>query len=166
MPKSAKPRKPYRPKQIMLNTMEYAKENVATLSSYHSSYLLNLKIKNSGAMVALMRGNARKQDMDTLIAMSNIVEALWEMGFGKEYENICVEGCYALLSIIYRATEHGRFTPKAEEIKQLNMLMELHDAQMDTITVRDIEKAISLAKRKLKENKDIIRLPAVPEHLK
>lgn len=166
MPKSSKPRKKYRPKGVMVNTMEYAMENVATLSSYHSNYLLDLKIKNSDAMVSLMRGTARKRDMDTLVAMSNIVEALWQLGFGKEYENVSIEGRYALLSIIHRASTHGRFTPFSAEIAQLNTLMELHDAQMDIITVRDIEKAIRLAQRKLRSDKDIVRLPDVPEHLK
>ena len=165
MATNKKPRKRYRPKPINCNTIGFAMESVATLSSMHSDYLLNLKIKNSEAMVALMRGTATKADMDTLIAMSNIVEALHSMGFGKEYQDVCVEGRYAILSVIYRAVDKLKFVLTASEIKALNTLMELHDAQFEVITVRDVEKALQIAKRKIRQN-DAIKLPKLPEELR
>jgi hypothetical protein len=41
--------------------------------------------------------------------------------------------------------------------------MELHDAQMDVITVRDIEKALALVKFKIQYDEDTIKLAKVPE---
>ena len=77
-------RSKYRPKGVRLDTIGYVMESLKPVAK-HESYLLDLKIKNSEAMVALMRGSAVKGDMDTLIAMSNIVEALYQLGFGAEY---------------------------------------------------------------------------------
>lgn len=154
----------YRPRQVILNTIAFVQESVTPVAK-HDSYLLDLKITNSMAMAALMQGTATKRDMDVIIAMNNIAEALYELGFGRQYRGITTEGRYAILSIVYRAVERLKFTPTGAEVKALNMLMELHDAQMDAITVRDMEKAIALAKRKIKA-KDAVMLPAVPENLK
>ena len=38
-----------------------------------------------------------------------------------------------------------RFVPTAEQIKALQNLMELHDAQMDVITIKDMERALAFA---------------------
>ena len=159
-----KKRSKYRPRRVLLNTMAFVQESLTPVA-LHDTYLLDLKIVNSMAMASLMKGTATKRDMDVLVAMSNIVEALYELGFGRQYQDVATEGRYAILSIVYRAVERLRFVPTGEDIKRLNTLMELHDAQMDAITIADIERAISLAKRRI-SSKDSITLPTVPEVLK
>ena len=141
-------RSSYRPKGVRLDTLGYVKESLKRVAS-HDSYLLDLKIKNSEAMLALMRGEATKGDMDTLIAMSNIVEALYRLGFGSEYKEVGIGGREALLNIVHRAVTTKRFVPTAEQIKALQLLMELHDAQMDVITIKDMERALALAKNEM-----------------
>lgn len=157
-------RSKYRPKHVLVNPVAYAVESVSTVAS-HKKFLLELKIKNSQAMYALTHGKATKADMDMLIAMSNMTEALHGLGFGEEYKEVCIGGREALISIAYRAKEHGRFTPTGPEIQALQLLMELHDAQMDVITVKDIERAIAVVEGKLARDKDTIRLPAAPAAL-
>ena len=159
-----KKRSKYRPKRVLLNTMAFVQESLTPVAK-HDNYLLDLKIVNSMAMASLMKGTATKRDMDVLVAMSNIVEALYELGFGRQYQDVATEGRYAILSIVCRAVERLRFVPTGEDIKRLYTLMELHDAQMDVITIADMERAISLAKRRI-SSKDSITLPTVPEVLK
>lgn len=159
-----KKRSKYRPRRVLLDTMAFVKESLTPVAK-HDNYLLDLKIVNSMAMASLMKGTATKRDMDVLVAMSNIVEALYELGFGRQYQNVATEGRYAILSIVYRAVERLRFVPTGEDIKRLNTLMELHDAQMDVITIADMERAISLAKRRIAA-KDSVALPSVPEVLR
>ena len=159
-----KKRSKYRPRRVLLDTMAFVQESLTPVA-LHDTYLLDLKIVNSMAMASLMKGTATKRDMDVLVAMSNIVEALYELGFGRQYQDVATEGRYAILSIVYRAVERLRFVPTGEDIKRLNTLMELHDAQMDAITIADMERAISLAKRRIAA-KDSITLPTVPEVLK
>lgn len=147
-----KPRKKYRPKPVLQNPVGYVLESMVPIRS-HDFPLVDLKIKNHMAMTMLLQGKAKKDDMDKLIALSNMSEALWELGFGKEYQNVCVDGRYAILSIVNRATKHGRFTPTGPEITMLNTLMELHDAQMEVITVKDMEKAVILVEAEMKAKK-------------
>lgn len=163
MPKSAKPRKKYKPRGTLLDPMGYVLEGMTPIAK-HGSYLLDLKIKNSMSMHALLHGTAKKRDMDALVAMSNIVEALTRLGFGAEYKDIAVEGRYAILSIIYRANTKRQFTPAGPEIKALQELMMLHDEQMGIITINDIEEAMRIAKKEIKARAAVF-LPAVPEEL-
>ena len=157
-------RSKYRPRRVLLDTMAFVQESLTPVAK-HDNYLLDMKIVNSMAMASLMKGTATKRDMDVLVAMSNIVEALYELGFGRQYQNVATEGRYAILSIVYRAVERLRFVPTGEDIKRLNTLMELHDAQMDVITIADMERAIALAKRRI-ATKDSLALPPVPEVLR
>ena len=143
MPANKKPRKAYKPRQ-KLNPLIVVGENIRPVAS-HTSYLLDLRVKNSSAMASLLGGHATKRDMDTIIAMSNIVYALLHFGFGKEYEEEATQGRMAIIGIAHRAVKVGRFVPTGPEIKALNDLMELHDAQMDVITVKDMDRAIAYA---------------------
>jgi hypothetical protein len=165
MGSSAKPRKKYRPKPVLVNPVGYVLESLMPVRN-HDFDMVALKIKNSEAMVALLQGRAKKPDMNILIAMSNIVEALWGLGFGGEFKDVSIHGKTALLSIVQRATTHGRFTPTGVEIKMLNELMELHDAQMEVITVKDMEKAVAVVRKRLSSDKHTVKLPTVPDHLK
>lgn len=143
--------------------MGFVTERITPITK-HESYLIDLQLKNSQAMAALLQGRATKRDMDTLIAMSNIVEALQRNGFGTDYTDVAVDGREAILKIVWRAVDKLRFVPTGPEINALNLLMELHDAQMEIITVQDMEAAIALAK-KLIRDKHAAMLPAVPKEL-
>lgn len=160
-----KPRKKYRPRPVLRDPLGYVVDSVTYLST-NNFPLVDLKIKHSQAMCALLQGTAKKYDIDKLIAMCNITEALWEMGFGKEYKEVFVGGKCAILAIVDRATKHGRFTPTGPEIGMLNLLMQLHDAQLDIITVKDMEKAIRTVETRLKHKHKVVRLPSVPDSLK
>lgn len=154
MPANKKPRKTYRPKP-KLNTLIVVGENIRPVAS-HTTYLLDLRLKNSSAMAALLAGHATKKDMDMIVAMSNITYALQQLGFGKEHDEVATQGRIAIISIAHRATKVGRFVPTGPEIKALNELMELHDAQMDVITVKDMDRAIEYARR---QERNATRLP-------
>jgi hypothetical protein len=52
-----------------------------------------------------------------------------------------------------RGAETSRFTLKAQEMSHLNDIMELHDAQMDLITIKDMERATMLIKREFEQKK-------------
>jgi len=69
------------------------------------------------------------------------------MGFGKTYKDVMDQGHEALLAVGRRSNGTGRYILKANEMAALNLLMELHDAQLDIITVKDMERAIKLVEK-------------------
>ena len=132
--------------------MGYVLESMTPVAS-HDNFLLDLKIKNHSAMALLTQGKATREDMDKLINMSNITEALYRMGFGTEYKDVLANGSSALLAVARRGAETNRFVLWAQEMTALNDLMELHDAQMDVITIRDVEKAIALVENERRQKR-------------
>lgn len=146
MPTSKKPRKAYRPKPVRLNALGYVLESVKPVAE-HDTYLADLKITNHSAMTELVQGRANQHHISILVGMSNMIEGLWRLGFGREYEQVLIDGQAALKTLTDRAARLGRFTPTGPEIVALNAYMDLHDAQMEVTTVKDIERALDLAKR-------------------
>jgi hypothetical protein len=148
-------RSKYRPKPVIQNPLAYVLESMTPIAQ-HETYWVDLRVKNSMAMAQLFRGQATKPDMDTLIAMHNICEALWQMGKGAEYSDVLMRGKAAMLDVCGRGAASGRFVLKAPEMQALNDLMELHDAQMETSTIRDLEHALALARNQIANKKAFV----------
>lgn len=147
-------RSKYRPKKVLANPVGYVLEGMTSVAK-HDSFLVDLKIKNHLSMTSLTQGKATREDMDKLISMANITEALYRMGFGTDYKDVVQEGSSALLAIARRGAESNRFVLWSTEMKALNTLMELHDAQMEVITVKDMEKAVALVENERKQKRMI-----------
>jgi 5-formyltetrahydrofolate cyclo-ligase len=147
-----KKRSKYRPKGVLINPLAYVLESLKPVKD-HDSYLIDLKIKNHAAMEVLTKGRAMRADMDVLISMVNVVEALYRLGFGEDYGDVVQQGLDALHEVGKRGLQTGRFILKAHEMSQLNMIMELHDAQMEVITVKDMEKAVDIVNKEFDQRK-------------
>jgi hypothetical protein len=147
-----KKRSKYRPKPVLINPLMYVLEGLNPVRS-HDSFLIDLKIKNHDAMSSLTRGHATRKDMDTLISMVNVVEALYRLGFGEEYGEVVQAGLDALHDLGVRGVKTGSFIVKAHEMSHLNTVMELHDAQMELITVKDMERVIDMIKKEFEQRK-------------
>jgi len=145
-------RSKYRPKGVRLDTLAFVIESLTPVAK-HDSFLIDLKIKNHMAMANLTQGKATREDMDILIPMANIVEALYRMGFGRDYATEVSTGLDALHAVGKRGAPIGRFILRSEEMRALNTLMELHDAQMDVITVKDMERAFKIVDEEYKQRK-------------
>jgi hypothetical protein len=147
-----KKRSKYRPKGKLINPVAYVLESLKPVR-HHDSYLMDLKIKNHGSMEALTKGNAGRTEIDLLINMGNTVEALYRLGFGEDYGDVVEQGLDALHEVGQRGVQTGRFILKAHEMSHLNLLMELHDAQMEVITVKDMERASDLISKEFDQRK-------------
>lgn len=138
-----------------MNPIAYVMESMTPVAK-HASYLIDLKIRNHAAMTALTRGMATKTDMDDLIAMANISEALSRLGFGQEYADVTRAGLDAIHEVGKRGMADPtkpKFILRSSDMKALNELMELHDAQMDVITIKDMERAIDIVNEEFRQRK-------------
>lgn len=145
-------RSKYRPKHVLLNPVGFVMESLSPVRS-HTPFMVDLKIKNHAALDSLTKGVATHADINTLVAMGNITEAFARMGFGKDYSNVVKEGLLALRAVGRRGAESGRFILKAAEMTALNEFMELHDAQMEVVTLRDMDEAIALVQEEFRLKK-------------
>jgi hypothetical protein len=145
-------RSKYRPKHVLANPVGYVLENLSSVNS-HTSFMLDLKIKNHGAMESLTKGVAGRADIDVLISMTNMTEAFARLGFGQDYGDVVRDGLQALRDVGKRGVASGSFVLKASEMNALNAAMELHDAQMDIVTLKDMDRAIALVQEEYRLRK-------------
>lgn len=145
-------RSKYKPKHVLLNPVGFVLESISPVAS-HKSFMLDLKIKNHGALETLTKGKAKHADIDTLIAMVNMTEAFARLGFGKDYSDVVRDGLQALRDVGKRGAASGSFVLKAHEMNALNTVMELHDAQMDVVTLKDMDAAIALVREEYRLRK-------------
>jgi hypothetical protein len=135
-----------------MNPIGYVMESMTPLAK-RDNYLVRLKLRNHMALTNLTQGKATRTDMDDLIAMGNVTEALYRMGFGKEHGDITQDGLGALLAVGKRGAESGRFILRAPEMAALNLLMDLHEAQMDVVTTKDMEQGLKLVDEEFRQRK-------------
>lgn len=127
-------------------------ENMSPVRS-HTSFMLDLKIKNHGAMDLLTKAKAKHSDIDTLIAAVNMTEAFARLGFGKDYSDVVRDGLQALRDVGGRGAVSGSFILKAHEMNAMNAAMELHDAQLEVVTLKDMDAAIALVREEYRLKK-------------
>jgi hypothetical protein len=122
---------------------------------------IDIRIKNHAAMDALRLGKATRADMDTLIGAFNMTEAYIKLRpeLGSDWAKEIGAGQDALLAVARRGVKSGEFILKASELVAMNLVMELHDAQLDQTTVRDMELAMDIVGNEYKAR----RMRAVQE---
>ena len=124
-------------------------------------FSVDLRIKNHGAMDALRRGVATKDDMDVLIGAFNMTEAFVRLrpDLGEDWADEIKTGLDALHAVAVRGAKSMRFILKAQELVAMNLVMEIHDVQLDQTTVKDLEKAMDI----VKEEYRLRRMRAIKE---
>lgn len=147
-------RSKYKPKGVILDAMSWVKSGMRPVAQTGDA-ITTLKLRNHGAMAMLTKGEATRQDLDILISCMNITEAYWRMGIGVEYKEIVRSGLAALRSVGKRGVESGRFILKADEMAALNEAMELHDAQLEVSTVKEMERALDIVIQEIKHKRAV-----------
>jgi hypothetical protein len=144
-------RSSYRPKPVFVDPLGFVLESNKPLKE-HDSYVIDWKIKNTVAYGALLRGEATRQNLDTLVAARNICEALLVVFKVKEDDGTLARSACALIEICERYAE-GKRALKAPEIQALRDMMQLHDELLDLSSVGQFEKALAYAKKEIRSGK-------------
>jgi len=129
----------YKPKGVRLDNMAWVQSGLRRVEDVSAS--ATIKIRNHDAMNTLRLGNATKAEIDIIIAALNIAEALARQGVGSDWLPELRAAQDALLTLARRGLA-SRFIVRADELTALNLAMEIHDAQLETVTVKQLEAAM------------------------
>jgi len=146
-------RSKYRPKGILPDPMTWLLAGMKPFKEVPFS--VDLRIKNHAAMDALRRGMATKDDIDVLISAFNMTEACMRLrpDLGSDWADEIKTGLDALHAVAVRGAKSMRFILKAQELVAMNLVMEIHDVQLDQTTVKDLEKAMDIVKEEYRLRK-------------
>lgn len=153
-------RSKYRPKPIIPDTMTWVQAGMKKVDAISAG--TTLKILNYDAMDSMRRGVATRREIDSLIDAMNIAEALAKRGIGSDWADEIRAAQDSLLSLARRGVANDmRFVVKGEELKALNLGMEIHTAQLDTVTVKQLETAMHdvMESLRLKKMRHIVERP-------
>jgi hypothetical protein len=135
-------RSKYRPKPQYKNPVDSVIERLTPVRD-HGAYLADLRIRNHQAMHALVRGTATVAEIGDLVGICNVAEGLLKTrAIGAGHEDRVNDGVAAMKAVCVRHRRDGRVTLYAAEIEALNALLELADAQLECITVDDMDKVL------------------------
>ena len=134
----------YKPKGVRVDAVNWVLAGLKPFTSVSLS--TDLRIKNHDAMDTLRRGDATRADIDVLIGTFNMCEAYMRLRpeLGADWADEIKAGLDALHAVGKRGVESGRFILKASELVAMNLVMEIHDAQLDNTTVKDMELAMDI----------------------
>lgn len=146
-------RSKYKPKGVRVDAVTWVLAGIKPFKEVPTS--INIRIKNHAAMDALRRGEATREDMDVLIGAFNMTEAytILRPDLGADWVKEIRAGQDALLMVAARGIDSGRFVLKAQELVAMNLVMELHDAQLDQTNVREMELAMEIIDKEYKHHK-------------
>jgi len=120
-----------------------------------SSEAINLKIKNHQALHEVTQGKADRNSVDILIAAMNMSEALYIINadLGKQYATEIKAAQDAIFHMARRGVDKGKFLFTGLEMQAMNTGMEVHDAQLDTCTIAELETAIKYVYEAIKHRR-------------
>ena len=146
-------RSKYKPKGVRLDPLNYVITGMTKVSAKESEYV-TMHLKNMSALDSLTKGTANKGEIDIVIGVINVAEALCELGFGKEYHQLVLDASSALYNVCKRSFNiNDRFVCRGEELSAIKTGYEVHDAQMEVCTIGELEKALDLIKAVLSAKK-------------
>lgn len=144
-------RSKYKPKGVRLDPMSWVKASIMPFSRISEG--IDLRIKNHFALNQLRLGQAAKADVDVLIGALNMTEALARMKLGNDWQDEIFAGLDALHAVARRGKETSKFICTGPELTAINLIMEIHDAQLDVCTVKDIETAMDIVTKEFRAKK-------------
>jgi hypothetical protein len=148
-----KKRSKYRPRNIISDPVTWVINGMKPVSS--SGEAVNLKIKNHQALLEVTQGNADRNSVDILIAAMNMAEALYVINpdLGKQYATEIKASQDAIYHMARRGVEKGKFLFTGLEMQAMNTGMEVHDAQLDTCTIAELETAMKYVYEAIKHRR-------------
>ena len=152
-------RSKYKPRQIIPDTMTWVRAGLKKVDKISAG--TTLKIRNHDAINNLRLGVATRHDIDAIIDVLNITEALANRGMGEDWKPEIRAGQDAVLELARRGVANDfRFIARGPELVALNLAMEVHDAQLEIVTVKQLETAMAdvMESLRLKKMRPIVEV--------
>jgi hypothetical protein len=131
-------RSKYKPKGVRLDALNWVLSGLKPVSQVGDALVI-LKAKNHSALTEVVQGRGNRDQIDVLIAALNMCEAYAIHGKGNDWLPEINEAQDALYEMAKRGLESEKFLFRGPEMQAVNLAMEIHDAQLEESTVKQLE---------------------------
>lgn len=147
-------RSKYKPKGVRIDAVNWVLSGMRPMRLHSEATML--RVKNHAAMKDMVEGRADRACVDILIAAMNMTEALSlvRAELGADWRPEISAAQEALFTMAQRGVNKGnvfRFT--GPELTAMNLAMEIHDQQIDNCTVQELERALELVHKTVRNKK-------------
>jgi len=128
----------YKPRPVMLDAVNWVLSGMKPVSSVGDAIVV-LKSKNHSALTEVVQGRGNRDQIDLLIAAINVCEAFAIHGKGKDWLTEIKQAQDAIYNMASRGLDNEKFLFRGPEMQAVNLAMEIHDAQLEQSTVKELE---------------------------
>jgi len=151
----------YKPRQVRTDNLNWILTGMKKVGTLPTAGIA-LKLKNHEALESILRGQGTKHDVDVLINAVNMAEALIRIrdDLGADWATEIKAAQDAIYTMGKRGVERGSFAFTGPEMTALKLVMDVHDAQLDDCTVKELEIALQIVAEEIRLKKCRAIVPA------
>jgi hypothetical protein len=144
----------YKPRGVRLDNVSWILAGMKKVGALPTAGV-DLKLKNRGALDSILMGKGTRDHVDVLIAAVNICEALIRIrdDLGVDWAKEIRAAQDAIYMMGRRGVEKDRFAFTGPEMTAVKLVMDLHDAQLDDCTVKEMETALDIVHEEIRLKK-------------
>lgn len=144
----------YKPKGVRLDAVNWVLAGMRKVGTLPTAGV-GLKLKNHEALDSIMKGEGTKEHIDVLIHAVNMAEALIRIrdDLGADWATEIKAAQDAIYTMGKRGVEKGRFAFTGPEMTAVRVVMDVHDAQLDDCSVKEMEQALYIVSEEIRLKK-------------
>jgi len=144
----------YKPRPVRTDNLNWVLAGMKKVGSLPTAGIA-LKLKNHEALDSILRGQGTREHVDVLINSVNMAEALIRIrdDLGADWATEIKAAQDAIYTMGKRGVERGSFAFTGPEMTALKLVMDVHDAQLDDCTVREMEQALFIVDEEVRLKK-------------
>jgi hypothetical protein len=144
----------YKPKGVRLDAVNWVLAGMRKVGTLPTAGV-GLKLKNHEALDSILKGEGTRAHVDVLIHAVNVAEALIRIrdDLGADWAQEIKAAQDAIYTMGKRGIEKGRFAFTGPEMTALKLVMDVHDAQLDDCTVKEMEMALNIVAEEIRLKK-------------
>jgi len=144
----------YKPRGIRLDNLSWIVAGMKKVGTLPTAGVA-LKLKNHNSLNMILMGNGTREHVDVLIAAVNMSEALIRIRdeLGVDWKDEIRAAQDAIYTMGKRGIEKNSFLFTGPEMTAVKLVMDLHDAQLDECSVKDMEQALFIVNEEIRMKK-------------
>jgi hypothetical protein len=144
----------YKPRPVRTDNLNWILAGMKKVGSLPTAGVA-LKLKNHEALDSILKGQGTREHVDVIINAVNMAEAMVRIrdDLGADWATEIREAQDAIYTMGRRGIEKGRFAFTGPEMNAVKLVMDVHDAQLDDCTVKELETSLQIVAEEIRLKK-------------
>jgi hypothetical protein len=149
-----KKRSKYKPRPVRADNLNWILAGMKKVGALPTAGVA-LKLKNHEALDSILTGHGAREHVDVIINAVNMAEAMARIrdDLGADWATEIRAAQDAIYTMGRRGIEKGRFAFTGPEMTAVKLIMDVHDAQLDDCTVKEMERALVIVAEEIRLKK-------------